>query len=89
VQHFRADDLDQSDLDTRLFAAVELVRGTEREQPARLDLGERVEDHRRGSPCRAPPRVGPGRQKVQEFREIRGLRSGRQSLVFLFSWVPE
>ena len=44
VQHARGVELDQRDLDARLVALVELARGVEREQPARLDLGRRVGD---------------------------------------------
>ena len=45
VQHLRADDLDEPDLDPRRIALIDLVRGVEREQPARLDLGGGLEDH--------------------------------------------
>ncbi len=44
VQHARRVELDQRDLDARLVALVDLVRGVERHQPARLDLGGRVGD---------------------------------------------
>ena len=44
VQHLRAEDLDHADLDPRLVAAVDLLRGRQGEQPARLDLAQAVED---------------------------------------------
>ena len=44
VEHARSVELDRGDLDACLVAAVDLVRGVERHQPAGLDLGVAVGD---------------------------------------------
>ena len=44
VEHLRREELDRRDLDPRLVAAVDLVRGVERHQAAGLDLGVAVGD---------------------------------------------
>ena len=44
VQHARRVELDQRDLDARLVALVDPLRGLQRHQPARLDLGGRLGD---------------------------------------------
>ena len=43
MQHARTDDLDRPDLDAGLLALVDLVRGVERQQSRRLDLGVTLE----------------------------------------------
>ena len=44
LQRLRGEELDRRDLDARLVAAVDLVRGVERHQPAGLDLDVAVGD---------------------------------------------
>ena len=44
VQHLRAIHLDQADLDARFVALFDLLRGVQRQQPARLDFRRRIEN---------------------------------------------
>src|SRR5207237_9257456 len=44
VQHLRAPELDDRDLDASLIAAVDLLSRMQREQTRRLDLGSRISD---------------------------------------------
>ena len=66
VQHARGVELDQRDLDARLVALVDLVRGVEGHQPAGLDLGGGV-----GDPVLDRLLVGEGRAEGLALERVR------------------